>query len=451
MISTIRESLLPTAALLAGLVALSPGNAAAASDSVRLDVSLGTPLVLSGATRTAYLKVGLTGFPLEGPARRTPVNASIVIDRSGSMSGQKMRKAREAAHLAVDRLGDDDIVSVVTYNHGVQVLVPATKVRNRAAIHRRIERMIADGNTALFAGVSKGAHEVRKFLAVNRVNRVILVSDGLANVGPSSPGELGRLGASLAKEGVSVSTIGLGRGYNEDLMVALARSSDGNHAFAENGVDLVRIFDYEFGDMLSVVAREVEVTIRCSPGVEPVRVLGRPAQIAGDTIFARLNQITSEQEKFLLVELRIPASAEDASREVASVDVRYANSISRTTDVLGGSAVVGYSDSPDEVRDHRNEDVLAASVELIANETNKYAVELRDQGRIAEARGALEQNARFLERNARGYESKKAKKKLEKRAKSNRNDMKNMDQGRWKRQRKVMRDSQFELDMQQAY
>mgnify|MGYP003380095548 CR=1 FL=1 len=78
------------------------------------------------------------------------------------------------------------------------------------------------GSTPLFAGVSQGAPELRKFLDKNRVNRVILLSDGQANVGPSSPNELGRLGLSLGKEGIAVTTIGLGLGYNEDLMAPVS-------------------------------------------------------------------------------------------------------------------------------------------------------------------------------------------------------------------------------------
>ncbi len=103
----------------------------------------------------------------------------------------------------------------------------------------------------------KGSSEVRKFINRNRVNRVILISDGIANVGPSSPEALGNLGASLGKEGISVTTIGLEAEYNEDLMTKLAMYSDGNHAFAETPQDLARIFDHEFNDILSVIAQDV--------------------------------------------------------------------------------------------------------------------------------------------------------------------------------------------------
>ncbi|HUT77510.1 MAG TPA: hypothetical protein VM285_07480, partial [Polyangia bacterium] len=224
--------------------------------------------------------------------------------------------------------------------------------------------------------------------------------------------------------------------------------SDGNHAFVENATDLARIFGYEFDDVLSVVAHEVEVTIRCAPGIRPVRVLGRPAEIYGGTVVARLNQLYARQEKFLLIEVRVPPQASGARLEVAAVDVRYANTLDRTTDVLGAAAAASFSLSAAEVDLARNDGVLVASVELLANETNKHAVELRDQGRIAEAERMLDDNAAFLEDNARRYKSKK----LEERATSNRAAKPKLaDPYKWNAQRKEMRDNQYETDMQQAF
>ncbi len=425
---------------------LATGHTARA-DSIRVDVKMGTPVMLEKVKKKAYLKVGLAGLALRDKAARTPVNVAIVLDRSGSMTGEKIRKAREAAIMAIERLNSDDIVSVVAYNHTVDVLVPATRVRERGDIYRRVNRLFADGNTALFAGVAKGAHEVRKFIERNRVNRVILLSDGLANVGPSSPGELGDLGWSLSKEGVSVTTIGLGKGYNEDLMVALAAASDGNHAFAEDASDLARIFSREFGDVLSVVARDVRLRIRCVDGVRPVRILGRRGEINGTEVVATLNQVYADQEKFILVELSVPARGAGTELEVARVEVSYANTVSRTTDTLKGKAVVRFSRSRADVERNQDNAVMVHGAELIANEENKRAVALRDQGKTRQAKQVLEKNVDFLERNAEKYRSPK----LKRRARSSRQAGEKMDKRDWATQRKRMRKEEFMLDMQQAW
>ncbi|MCA9135024.1 MAG: VWA domain-containing protein, partial [Planctomycetales bacterium] len=190
------------------------------------------------AKKENYLRIGITGFELPSDKQRLPVNVAIVIDKSGSMQGEKIEQARKAAIQAIDRLRDSDIVSVVTYDSSVNVLVPATKASDRETIRKQIASIAAGGNTALFAGVSKAAGEIRKFLDDKHVNRVILLSDGLANVGPASPAELEQLGESLIKEGISVSTMGLGLGYNEDLMTRLALASSGNHVFIEDAENL---------------------------------------------------------------------------------------------------------------------------------------------------------------------------------------------------------------------
>jgi len=193
------------------------GAVAASAQQVAVDAAMSQSIILAGEKQTAYLRVAMTGFEVE-EADRTPVNVAIVLDKSGSMTGEKIEHAKEAAIMAIRRLRKDDIVSVVVYDTTVNVLVPATKLSNKESIANTIRSIKSGGNTALFAGVSRGANEVRKFLAKNRVNRVILLSDGLANVGPSAPSDLAELGDSLGREGISVTTIGLGLGYNEDLM-----------------------------------------------------------------------------------------------------------------------------------------------------------------------------------------------------------------------------------------
>lgn len=430
------------------LIALSLSfSAFASSTKAKLDVQLSTPVVLESHSQTAFLKVGLTGFPLEGTEYRTPVNVAIVIDRSGSMAGEKMQRAKEAAIMAIERLSPDDIVSVVSYGSTVEVIVPATKVDEKNLIYRAINRLYPSGSTALFAGVSKGARQVRKFSDTDRVNRIILVSDGLANVGPSSPQELGSLGRSLAKEGVSVTTIGLGNGYNEDLMVALAGNSDGNHAFVENASDLAQVFAYEFGDLLSVVARNISFKIKFNKGIRPVRVLGRFARIHGRQVSSNLTQLYANQEKFLLIEMQITPNKTNAANEVASVDIQYSNTVAKSIDVLSKNVYVSFTDSWTQVEEHRNDEVMVTSVELIAAESQKTAIALRDKGNMVEAKRALENNAAYLESASKKYKSKR----LKKQAAGNRKAKSNLAPSKWKRQRKAMYDDNYAIENQQMW
>src|SRR5690606_23156929 len=120
--------------------------------------------------------------------------------------------------------------------------------------------------------------------------RMILLSDGLANVGPSSPDELAALGASLGREGVSIGTIGLGVDYNEDLMFKLATASDGAMAFAEHPSDLASFFDREIRAVTHVVASNIEIELNVKEPYKPVRVLGDRGTIRGQAVTFDLNQ-----------------------------------------------------------------------------------------------------------------------------------------------------------------
>lgn len=419
----------------------------AVAEQVKLNVALEKPLLMAGRKQTTYLKVGLTGFELDDAADRAPVNVAIVLDKSGSMSGQKIEKAKEAAMMVLERLNRDDIVSVIAYSNTVEVLVPATKMSNRRGMRSAIRGLTAGGSTALFAGVSKGAAEVRKFLRRNRVNRVILLSDGIANVGPSSPGELGSLGSALIEEGISVTTIGLGLDYNEDLLTRLAYKSDGNHAFAQTAHDLARIFKYEFGDVLSVAAQEVVVRIDCARGIRPVRVLGREADIAGRRVTASINQLYSGQEKYILLEVEIPASAPRSVREVATVSVTYANMSTNTTDRLTSTVAARFTDSPKLVESEINTDVAVDALKLVANDRNRLAVALRDKGQIDEARQVLRDNVSELRKYSKKYDSPA----LEREALRNDVDGDGLEAGRWKERRKKMRKEQHKIEIQQDW
>lgn len=371
--------------ILALAVLTTAAIAEAPAPKVRLSADLAHPRILAGRKMTTYLKVGLTGFDMEAAARRAPVNVAIVIDKSGSMQGEKIRHARDAARQALDRLGPGDTVSVVAFSDKVEVVAPASSLAEREAVKAAIDRIQAGGSTALFAGVSKGSEELRKNKQPDRVNRIVLLSDGIANVGPSSPQDLGRLGAALSKEGMTVTTLGLGLDYNEDLMTELALRSDGNHAFIKNSDELAGIFQREFGDILSVVAQRIEIRIRCAQGVRPVRVLGREADIRGQEVTVAMNQLYAKQEKYVLLEVEIPEGAAETDAPVAEVQLSCINAISKSEDKITSHAVARRVSDAALVTASTNKAVLVDVARFIGSEKEALAVKLNDEGRHEEA------------------------------------------------------------------
>jgi Ca-activated chloride channel family protein len=368
------------------------------------------------------------------------------------MKGQRLARAKEAAAMALDRLGLDDVISVVAYNHKVDVLVPATHARNHSHLKLPIERLTASGRTALYAGVKEGGRQVREFSDLRRVSRVILLSDGLANVGPSKPSELAELGAKLAQDGISVTTIGLGLQYNEDLMAKLALASDGNHAFARTPDDLVRIFDSEFGDVLSVVAQDVIIHIDFLPGFQPRRVFGRQAKISGSRISLKLNQLYASQEKYVIVELERQSIASRSahtvgSAPIAAISVDYMGMEKSTRVRIERSVSARYTRSPEVAKESINKHVMAQVVTQIATLRSEKAVLLRDKGDIAGARALLEKNAIYLGRKAAEYKA-PALKDMERKS---REAAKGMSGSAWAGTRKAMRARQHHKKVQQSY
>ncbi len=243
-----------------------------------------------------------------------------------------------------------------------------------------------------------------------------------------------------------MTTLGLGLDYNEDLMTQLARKSDGNHYFIENTADLARRFGYEFDDVLSVVAQEVTVRVTCGPGVRPIRVLGREADITGQTVTTYVNQVYGDQEKYVLLEVEVPAGRRGTERNIAEVNVAYVNMATKSPDKIARVAAARFTGSASLVEANTNAAVMASAIEQIAVERNKVAVTLRDQGKIEEARRALLDNAAFLSENARKYNSKE----LEDYVGKNKQDADRLDPAVWETQRKAILSEQNTRQSQQG-
>jgi len=355
------------------------------------------PVLPADALQRAIVKIGLAGCRPPRPAERPPVNLVIVLDRSGSMSGEKLERAREAAVEALRRLDRHDMFSVVIYDHEVSTLISPQAPTDVAWLERQIRGITARGNTALFAGVSQGAAELRKNLEHSGyVHRVLLLSDGMANVGPSSADDLGRLGTALRREGISVTTVGLGDGFNEDLMTALAQRSDGNHYYAAESGDLSPIFAAELGDVLNVVAQRIEVTIEFAPGVRVIRSIGREAECRGRDVTFGLNQLYGGQEKFLLVEVEVPAGKENETSTLAHARARFSDSLGGGAQELEAEGQVRYTRDEAVVQREANRQVQTDYALNSIAEAKTQAIALADSGDAPGAAAVMRQRSAEL-------------------------------------------------------
>jgi Ca-activated chloride channel family protein len=222
---------------------------------------------------------------------------------------------------------------------------------------------------------------------------VLLLSDGQANVGPSSAEELGRYGALLMKDGIAVSTVGLGVDYNEDLMTRLSQKSDGNSYFVEKSDDLPRIFSGELGDVLSVAATRVALKVHFRTGFTPVALIGRDGRILDGVVSIDLNQLYGGQEKYVIVKCDAAPGAVGSAREIAKAEVTYVDPKNEASKTVTGVGTVTYSADPAAVAASVNKSVLR---ERALNENavrTEEALRLADRGDFEAAQNLLELNS----------------------------------------------------------
>ncbi|OTP92079.1 hypothetical protein B5S43_12110 [Gilliamella apicola] len=381
---------------LLGLSVCSLFGHAQINKQIQVRSELSSPIILEGTPETNYLKVSLSGQNIDSK-KRVPINLAIVIDKSGSMSGQRIEKAREAAILAVNMLNENDTLSIVAYDSEARVIVPATKVDNRLRIIGLInENIYAEGGTALFAGLSKGIKQVENQLTKDKVNRIILLSDGQANIGPSSVDELSQLAIIAAKKNIAITTLGIGSDYNELLMSSIASYSDGNHVFVNNSADLENVFVHEFTDLMSAIAQDVVITIQLKNGVKPVRLLGRDGVIKGNEITVKMNQLFSNQEKYVLLEVIPDKGKVGQEKTLAQVDLKYDNLLENKTENETQEVRISYTKDKKMVDDAIHQDVLVETeLQKVALE-NEKALELYNQGKRDEAQQLLRENGEAL-------------------------------------------------------
>ncbi len=392
-------------AAIAACLALAPLTGSAA---LTLTAEAQNSVLIANRPEQVMIRIALDAPPLPATERATPrVNLAIALDRSGSMNAQgKLANARQAAKDALALLSDNDTFSLVVYDSSAQVLIPSTSVtaENRSRLERQIDAIQPGGTTALFAGVSLAANELAKLPPeAGRVNRLILLSDGLANVGPNSPFELGRLGAGLIKEKISVSTIGVGNDYNEDLMTALAQNSDGNFYFVEHSRDLPLIFEKELGSALAVAAQELKIRITCPAGVTPRGILGYECAVQGQTIELDFNQIYAGHSKVLILQVEVPPTAAGKELKLAELQLQYRDLQNSAPPALTGEVKVRFtSDQADSVASLNK----AVRRDVVLQETNvmrEEALQAADRGdydagarKLEEAQAYAEQNAKLV-------------------------------------------------------
>ncbi|MBN2195846.1 MAG: VWA domain-containing protein [Polyangiaceae bacterium] len=355
--------------------------------TVAVDGRLGHAVVPAGAAADTYVYVDLRADPQRTAHERVPLALAIVIDTSGSMRGKRLANAVAGARAAIARLGDGDLVSVVTYGRLADVVVPATSVS--ATVRETIDRKLAAIDAAQATCISCGLEAARTALPhqSGTVKRILLLSDGEATAGVLDVHGFETIAARLGAEGVSITTIGVDVDYNEKIMSALAVESNGSHYFVENADSLPRIFDQEVTSLMRTVAADAEIAFEPAPGIEVAAVYDRAHRRDGRRVVLPLGTFTAGEQKTVLVRVSVPKTAA-GQLEVGELALRYRDHTSARQEASHGSlslavskelTALGPLDSMVELRLNRS--AARAAIEE-ANQLFKI-------GRVAEAREKL--------------------------------------------------------------
>ncbi|MHC5937630.1 vWA domain-containing protein [Nostoc sp.] len=244
----------------------------------------------------------------ESPRRH--LNLSLVIDRSGSMAGAPLHHALKAAESVVDQLEPDDILSVVVYDDEVDSVVPPQAVTNKAALKNSIRKVRAGGITNLSGGWLKGCEHVKTRLDPQKINRVLLLTDGHANMGIQDPKILTATSGQKAEEGIITTTLGFAQGFNEDLLIGMARAATGNFYFIQSIDEATEVFSIELDSLRAVVGQNLKVTLELADGVSLVDTLSlaKVSQNDASQAVLTLGELYEGEDKLLGLSLMISSA-----------------------------------------------------------------------------------------------------------------------------------------------
>jgi Ca-activated chloride channel family protein len=241
-------------------------------------------------------------------AFHAPTDLVVILDRSGSMAGEKIENARAAIGELVSRLRAEDRFALVTYSYLADLAIAPVAADNRArgAWLERVAGIAPDGGTNLSSGLDLGLDVLEQMRTPGRVPRVILISDGLANQGDPTPDGLRRRAARAARGEYTLSTIGVGTDFNEYLMAALADAGTGNYYYLRDSGDLASVFTREFDAARETVASGLEVRIEPAAGVAVLDAAGYPLERTGGAVVFRPGSLFAGQERRIWVTLSVP-------------------------------------------------------------------------------------------------------------------------------------------------
>lgn len=361
---------------------------------------LNNPYFISGVENETYLYLEAKAAQYAPPAdkQRTPLNISLVIDRSGSMAGDKMEYVKRAANFVVDNLGSEDMFSIVIYDDAIETLIPSGRLENKTAVKNKINGLHSRGSTNLCGGMLEGYAQVKNTYKSGYVNRVLLLTDGLANQGVTDPERIMQIvrGKNL-EEGITISTFGVGADFNENLLTGIAEYGSGNYYFISSPDAIPQIFEKELKGLLAVVAQNMQLTITLGQNAVVRQVFGYKYEQKGSTVTIAFRDVYSGETKAVLLKLAVPAGAPAMVTCTARLAYDDATDAYQHKILESSLEVTATADKAVFEKSY-SERVLQQVTLFESNDMLERAMKAVDDGKYEEARGYVSRNDAYLQK-----------------------------------------------------
>ncbi|OGK10694.1 MAG: hypothetical protein A2Y63_02975 [Candidatus Riflebacteria bacterium RBG_13_59_9] len=283
--------------------ALQTVDLSALKPEVTANLILHNPLAMAGMRSENYLLCELSGAFRGQKLVRPPVHLSLVLDKSGSMEGKPLEYVKEACRLLIDKLGPADTLSIVTFAEAVDILLAQSPVSKKETLKAQLDLIRPRGTTNLYGGMVAGANQLAMVKAPTHLARIILLTDGEANEGVTEYGEIVAKARSMRRDGFSVSTVGVGIEYNEELMRGIAKNTVGNYYYVDAVSEIPRVFEEELATLFEVVAKNVRMSLRLPKGIKLDKFYGRDVSTENGVTSVHLPDIVAGDPQSLLLKL----------------------------------------------------------------------------------------------------------------------------------------------------
>ena len=312
--------------------------------------------------------------------RRMPLNLSLVIDRSGSMEGEPLEYVKRACSYVVDLLEPNDVLSIVTFEEQIEVVMPARRVVNRALIKEHIARIQPGNTTNLYDGMVAGCMQVASVRASGYLNRVLLLTDGEPTAGIKDFGAIVQQVAQQKAAGITITALGFGSDYNEELMAGIARRSGGNYYYITQPTLIPEVFRRELETLMTITAKNVRVRLTAVRDVRCRYVYGAAApQFGARTVEYTLADIERGSAVASLSEWEFDRHVPGVYR-FARAEVQYDDAVSGRTETLTADAVIEFTSDAALVEAHKDAIVQRElEVHLASRNLEKTMMGMRTQ------------------------------------------------------------------------